>query len=60
MISLLNKLVDWFIAVNWYNILVVIIGPISVLIGIGSLRLNSVPLLLHKISDTRNVLTLIL
>jgi hypothetical protein len=34
MISSLNKLVDWFITVNWYDILVVVIGPISVLIGI--------------------------
>ncbi|MFH1188172.1 MAG: hypothetical protein V1688_04940 [bacterium] len=34
MVSILNKLVDWFIAVRWYDILVVIIGPISVLIGV--------------------------
>jgi len=31
---LLNKLVDWFILVNWFNVLVVIIGSFSVLAGI--------------------------
>ena len=31
---LLNKLVDWFILVNWFNVLVVIIGPFSVLASI--------------------------
>jgi len=34
MISNIDKLVDWFILVNWSNILTILIGPIGIILGI--------------------------